>query len=432
MPKLKLELTLGLVSLVTALSTPALAQAPEANRTFNGTLPDGAAWTATVPANWNRTILLWSHGYAMKQGPAEDAPATVRAALLAKGYALAGSSYAKAGWAVEEAIPDQIETLDAVRKQLGAPAKAIAWGMSMGGLVTTAIAEKHPNKIDGALSMCSSMAGAVGMMNMALDGAFAFRTLVAPDSGIALVNTGDDRANGAKVAAALVEAQKTPAGRARVALAGVLAGIPGWTDPKASRPSETDYEGQQREMAKTFAMGVFLPRDDQEKRAGGVYSWNEGTDYGKQLEMSGRLDMVKALYKSAGLSLDSDLETLAGTARIKADPSAVDYMKRFYTPTAVPGVPMLAVQAMGDGMTSPSLQHGYALAASRKVSAQQFSSRWLPQAGHCNFSEGDLLAAIEQIRLRVATGGWAPEAAPFAAFTPSPMLRSCVVGGECH
>ena len=41
-------------------------------------------------------------------------------------------------------------------------------------------------------------------------------------------------------------------------------------------------------MAAQFVFGAFLPRGDQEKRAGIGYSWNLGTDYNRQLDRSGR------------------------------------------------------------------------------------------------------------------------------------------------
>ena len=59
---------------------------------YTGTLANGTTWVADVPANWNGTLLLYSHGF----GPltAADAPDPgTQAALLARGYALAGSSY---------------------------------------------------------------------------------------------------------------------------------------------------------------------------------------------------------------------------------------------------------------------------------------------------------------------------------------------------
>src|SRR5688572_30480910 len=30
---------------------------------YSGSLPNGATWKAELPANWNRTLLLYSHGY---------------------------------------------------------------------------------------------------------------------------------------------------------------------------------------------------------------------------------------------------------------------------------------------------------------------------------------------------------------------------------
>ena len=81
------------------------------------TLADGTNWIADVPANWNGTLVLYSHGF----GPltAADSPDPVtQAALLARGYALAGSSYDPNGseWALDTAVSDQFGTLAAVEQ----------------------------------------------------------------------------------------------------------------------------------------------------------------------------------------------------------------------------------------------------------------------------------------------------------------------------
>jgi hypothetical protein len=272
------------------------------------------------------------------------------------------------------------------------------------------------------------MAGAVGMMNMALDGAFAFRALVAPDAGIQLVGVQDDRANGARVQRILESAITTPEGRARVALSAVLGGIPGWTTQDGPEPAAGDVEAQVAEMAKTFVMGVMLPRQDQETRAGGTFSWNTGIDYRAQLARSGRRAMVEALYRKAGLSLDRDMATLARTARISAKRNAVDYMMAHYTPNAKPAVPILAVQAIGDGQTSPSLQRGYFDA----VRGKDWRSLWTRSAGHCRFSPQVVLAALNQMQTRLESGGWPKLDAQFVAHTPAPMLRPCIRGESCR
>src|SRR3569623_421416 len=226
------------------------------DRQAEGQLADNARWRATVPPHWNGTLLLWRHGYGgALPASADDAPPAHRAKLLAAGYALAGSTYAEPGWAIRSAVPDQLDTVTAFTQRFGKPKRVIAWGMSMGGLVTTAIVERAPARVDAGLALCGLIGGAVGMMNMALDGAYAFRTLVAPDAGIRLVGTGDDRENAARVNVALAAAQATAQGRARVGLAAVLAGLPGWTSATGPQPGADDYVAQEAEMAKTFTMG---------------------------------------------------------------------------------------------------------------------------------------------------------------------------------
>src|SRR5205807_3552002 len=102
-----------------------------------GTLPDGASWVADLPANWNGTLLLYSHGFGPLTAADAPDPAT-SAALLARGYALAGSSYDPHGsmWALNSAVSDQFQTLQAVEAAVlpGRPRQVLALGTSMGGL----------------------------------------------------------------------------------------------------------------------------------------------------------------------------------------------------------------------------------------------------------------------------------------------------------
>ncbi len=391
------------------------------------TLPGGARWSAEVPANWNGTLLLYSRGYSPSAGNPDPAPKQHRQALLDAGYAIAGSDYGSGGWALEQAVPAQRAAIAAFAAKHGKPKRVIAWGSSMGGLVSTALAEAKGSGIDGAAPMCASIGGSLGMMNMALDGAYAFRTLIAPDAGIRVTGIDDDRVNGKRVADALAEASKTPQGRARIALAGVLAGIPDWTSRDKPQPAATDYAAQAAEIAKSFVMGVYLPRTDQEARAGGNFSWNTGIDYRAQLAKSGRRAMVEALYRQAGLKLDADLATLNAGQRIAADPKAVAYMRAHYTPNARPLVPLVAVQTIGDGLTAPAMQRGYAQAARGDV-----KSLYVNAAGHCTFDTATVLATIRYLDTRIATGKWPQTPAAFVPHQPAPMLRPCWRGGKCR
>src|SRR5215472_11127989 len=79
-----------------------------------GSLADGATYLIEVPAQWNRTLFLYSHGYVVPgtPNPATDVGDPVTGAwLLTHGFALAGSSYSLTGWALAAALPDQRATL---------------------------------------------------------------------------------------------------------------------------------------------------------------------------------------------------------------------------------------------------------------------------------------------------------------------------------
>ena len=429
---MRLFLALPLIALLTAAAPPPAnvsdQSQPAPARAANGTLPGGAHWVAEVPAQWNGTLLLWSRGYSPRIGNPELVPPGWREALLAQGYGLAASDYGAAGWALAEAVPAQRATLSAFVLAYGKPKRTIAWGASMGGLVSTALAEHARPGIDGAIAFCPSIGGAVGMMNMALDGAFAFKLLAAPDAGLELTGIADDMANGRRASAAVDAALKLPKGRARLALAGVLGGIPGWTRRGQPQPAAEDFEAQVDEIGASFVMGVFLPRSDQERRAGGVFSWNTRVDYADQLARSGRTAFVEALYRKAGLDLAAELARLNAAPRLAAKQSAVRYMLRHYTPNARPLVPVVSLQTIGDGMTSPSLQRAYADAAPPRM----VSSLWLDAAGHCGMSQQAALGALRHLEGRIEHGAWGERPAGTIAHVSAPMLRPCVRGRRCR
>ena len=62
--------------------------APPGN--YTGSTSDGGSWVADLPADWNGTLLLYSHGYGTTE-PSDAPDDDTKAALLARGYALAGS-----------------------------------------------------------------------------------------------------------------------------------------------------------------------------------------------------------------------------------------------------------------------------------------------------------------------------------------------------
>lgn len=422
----------GLLCLL-ARVLPAAEPAPAADPAVAGVqrivgahaTPNGASWVIEKPREWNGTLLLYAHGYSpvVSPSPPESAPREARAWLLSRGYALAASSYTAEGWALAEAPRDQMEVLDQFVQRVGMPRRTIAWGSSMGGMVTLAMAERHPDRIHAALPMCGSVSGSLGMLNTALDGAFAFRTLVAPDSDIRVVGVDDDRANAARVAGALQSAWSTPAGKARVVLAAALAQLPAWSDPGAPRPAAGDHDSQGEQLRRTFAMGVFVPRVDQESRAGGIYGWNTGVDYVRVLRQSPLHPLVRHFYREAGLDLDADLKRLNAAPRIEARAHAVAYMRANFVPRGDWRVPVLTLQTIGDGLTVPATHGGLEQLTRAAGHARMLGQLWVERAGHCVFRPAELAGALATLEDRLDTGRWSLAPARVSA-------RGSAAGGE--
>src|SRR5271163_2674567 len=188
---------------------------------YVGSLADGATYLIEVPANWNGTLFLYSHGYVIPgaANPALDVgdPVT-RFFMLSSGYALAGSSFATTGWAIQEALMDQISVLDEFKNTIGDPKRTIAWGHSLGGIITAGLIQRNPERFAAAQPMCGVLSGGVATWNTALDAEFAFQTLLAPATGLQVVNITNPTANLTLAEEVLAAAQTTPQGRARIAL----------------------------------------------------------------------------------------------------------------------------------------------------------------------------------------------------------------------
>ncbi|HWL86269.1 MAG TPA: prolyl oligopeptidase family serine peptidase, partial [Polyangiaceae bacterium] len=202
---------------------------------LTGTTSDAAGtsqYKIEVPSPWNGTLVLYSHGYSFGPSPATDAPgAEVTSWLLDHGYAVAGSSYSTSGWAVQQAFQDQMAVLDVFDKsQFGHPKRTIAWGHSLGGLITAGLVQLFPERFTAALPMCGVVAGAPASWNDGFDGEFVLSTLVAPFKlvNFTAADVGTLAAPGPefkKAQGVLGVAQMSPEGRARIALAAAVGNL---------------------------------------------------------------------------------------------------------------------------------------------------------------------------------------------------------------
>ena len=162
-----------LATLVVAAPANAAATGPTCDgktpvQTCTGTTSDGAAYKMAVPATFNGTVTVWSHGfggnttipgYFAVDSSAQIAPniggsnggnAEIVKYLTDKGVAVIGSGFSTQGWNLDEAVKANAELIGIFKAKFTTTTKVVAWGYSMGGGITQAFAEQKPELISSA------------------------------------------------------------------------------------------------------------------------------------------------------------------------------------------------------------------------------------------------------------------------------------------
>ncbi|WP_304523638.1 alpha/beta hydrolase [Actinocorallia sp. API 0066] len=444
----KLRSGLAAAAVALACAACALGEARESPRPRggqSGTLPSGATWVADVPEEWNGTAVLYAHGYG--ELTARSAPDDeTKDRLLAEGYALVGSSYSGPSlWPLETAADDQFAALDALERRIGPARRTIALGLSMGGLVAARQAEDPRGKIDGVLTTCGLVAGAVTVNDVQLDGEYALSRLLLPGRDVPLVRYRDDKQTKETtdlLQDAAVKAQKTPRGRARLALAAALLNLPTWSQDAEDPPGPRDHAAQQEHQFRILTEGRIGQFTDARRQielaAGGNSSGNRGVDYRAVLLRSATADQVHHLYRRAGLDLAADLAALTRDASVEPDPKAVRNLLNTSTPTGALKVPVLGIHTTADDIVPVGHAHWYAARVTTAGHAPDLHQAFVRAPGHCAFQPQETIAALHALEHRLTTGTWStatPESLNTAVkktggtprytpFTPPPLTRT--------
>jgi pimeloyl-ACP methyl ester carboxylesterase len=396
---------------LTARPAAAETPAPEGRRSLTGEI-DGAEYRVELPARWNGTLLLYSHGYFPAGFPSFGISVTNRVEsetwLLDHGFALAASNFKGfSGYQVEQGVRDQIALLDWFEANVGRPRRTIATGQSMGAAIAALLGERHPQRFAGVSTICGEY-DTHGIFNAGLDVVFAVRTLLA-DEPVDLVRVTDPAHSLQVLQTAIERALTTPEGRARVALAASFNNITGWYNAHQPRPADLDewLRQQAQWVLNAYTLG-FGPgaRPDLEAKAGGNPSSNVGVDYRHQLARSAERSVVVEAYRRAGLDVGPDLDRLNAAPRITADPAAVDWMYRHGVARGTIRVPMVTLHTTGDGGAVPDGERWYAEQVQRRSHPGLLRNLWVERGGHCSVSAAEEITALSTLIERMSTGRW--------------------------
>jgi pimeloyl-ACP methyl ester carboxylesterase len=384
---------------------------------------DGAKYAIKLPQKWNGTLLLYSHGYrfAAPAPPSFDPVDTfaqvsstdsdgsgsdaLSASLLAAGYALAGSSYKSNGWAAADGVKAGTDLHAQFVKLVGTPKRTYEWGDSLGGLVTELLAETHPDWVDGAAPMCGVLAGPNYNFDVALDVAFAVKTLIDPQLKLTGYSDQADASSNWQHAAEAVQkaaADVAGGGTGKVMLIGSLVDAPTATQTYDGHDLPSQVKARVEAVLTALAFGT-SGRYELEQRIGGNPSDNSNADYATRIDAA-----ETALITTVGGNPQALLQQLAAAPRVTADATARSAFEQLGDPTGKLTVPTVTMHTEQDPLVlvqNESVFAGRVRAEQRSGQLVQFyirppatyteTAKAPYGAGHCRFSDGQRLGLVK-------------------------------------
>jgi len=201
----KTAVLLAVVAIALTLAGRPVSAAAAGAGILEGT-HEGADFLIGMPEKWNGGLVLFAHGYEGEGG----GRGTVRGSPLsgqlgATGYAWATSGYRSKGYRPDWFMADMLALRARFISQFGTPRWTILHGQSMGGHVTVASLELHPEIYQGALIECGIVDG-VGLV----DWLYAYTAAAEYLSGVRLLDAPDRQAFAALVNGPWLGAVGTP------------------------------------------------------------------------------------------------------------------------------------------------------------------------------------------------------------------------------
>ena len=468
-------------ALITGVTTVVPAQAADPScstaayvTTCVGATSDTAPYMFITTPAFNGTVLLWSHGlrpnvdipvgipgyggYKVTNTP-EPAPngdMAVISALLAQGYGIAGSGFSRQGVNVQQAVTANVELIGIFKKKHPTTQKVVAWGQSLGTLISQTLAEKHPELVDSVALLCPATAPTDALISYFGDFMWGFKTFFdpsivgfgyAPGAAGYAQSMGDlvkfftalgklqaGLSSGAwpdtsSAAGKALEKAGVPS-RSALTLIGIMAGVPlrsenidgtsgpaglEQTFPLAIAPAVAVLQN-----AGTVGLAEVLLMADGEAQAGGIVFDNTKTDY------AARVDADKDVYSfalSGNTAVNSMLDVLAASPRVTASAAATAKVKTLLSVEGTIKHPTVLLTTESDQFT---------VAGAGQWMIDKYAEQYAAEKAKAMFDSRKSRAYVSPTIKLVAI--WEKTAAKYTKFTAtgSPDLSAARGAGTGH
>jgi len=376
---------------------------------------EGRAFALSIPWRWNRQAVLYVSGYSIPGTPVSIPDNALRDDKIglsrtpySERFAVGRSAYDKAGMGVQTAV-ENTWRLKQFMDRLGA-SRVYVIGGSMGGSITMALIEKHPDAFPGAIAACGVVGDWQAEVGYVIDVRAAYNYFT---RGTAYELPGEKSI-------------------ARSALSTLSWGPLQWTWPlpeliqvkrlitpvlKMFDAAAANPQGPERRIIDNIAAAAGTQADPASFTLP-IATVGLGMDDMNRTFGGSIYDNSAKIYSSPYLSARENAALNAGIERIRADPAAVAYANQWYKSTGVFKTRLLTLYDLIDpevpsGIQEPMLRE----AATRAGNTGNLVQRAVPAMRqplfpgiasnmgyvHCGFTAEQISHAWDDLRVWVET-----------------------------
>jgi len=343
----------------------------DATQIVTGSTGPGSEYAFAVPDDWSGQLVIYGHGIvdpgaSVALPTSQDGFAALRDALLARGFAVAYSSYSENGYALKDAAQRLHQLSGLFVSRFGRPTRTFLVGHSLGAAAVQMLAERFPRRYDGTLAMCGILGGGVPEVQ------YLGHVRVLFDAYFPGVLPGD----------LLTVPEASFAAGSPLFMAVLTALQRGFATPGSPTLA--------------FATAAGLPFTSAQELVAGALN-----AIGFNIRFTNDL-----LGRTHGHSFFDNMATVypasvdALVQRYSATPDALNYLKHYYTPTGQIQAPMLTLHTTRDPVVPLFHETIYSALAPAYLLVQRTVDRF----GHCAFNQQEVLNAFDDLVLWVTEG----------------------------
>jgi pimeloyl-ACP methyl ester carboxylesterase len=318
----------------------------------------GSEYQIEVPNRWNGKLVVWMHGFDEFLSEVSVSAPDIRSYLIDQGYAWGASSFSSTSWIPGRSADETAALWDHFAQTYGRPDRTYAMGASMGGAAGYVAAERYPDRFDGVLSLC----GSAGATPALIDNANMF-VAAAYSAGVSQADLDASTDIGALIRDRIRPALRDPVRRDQFER--IMVDLTGGPRPfdRAGFRQEEDTNWRRVELA--VSAGVVPHRDTP--------------------------------YRLGPSSDVSDDEFNRAAVRLRPNDDALRAFVAGNDLTGELRVPLLALHTTGDGQVPIEQARVLERLVDRAGAGDLLVQRIYRDAGHCGFTNSELVASFRAL-----------------------------------